>query len=105
MAAPYLSSKTEVLSSQQPVEPAQARAAQIPLQDFRLPTFPQEALTSGTPPSSPPLHPLFTLPPRDSFNLGLRPLRTPTSDIFEMKEKLITTRAGKSDPHKRHQTR
>jgi hypothetical protein len=47
MAAPYLSSKTEVLSSQKPVEPSQARAAQIPLQNFSLPTFPPEAFSSG----------------------------------------------------------
>ncbi|KAE9371214.1 hypothetical protein N431DRAFT_491614 [Stipitochalara longipes BDJ] len=47
MAAPYLSTKTEVLSSQQPVAPSQARAAQIPLQNFNLPTFPKEAFTSG----------------------------------------------------------
>lgn len=79
MAAPYLSSKTEVLSFQQPVEPAQARAAQIPLQDFSLPTFPQEAFTSGTSPSSPPFHPLFTLPPGGSIS-DFWTLRTPTSE-------------------------
>ncbi|PMD62908.1 uncharacterized protein K444DRAFT_610936 [Hyaloscypha bicolor E] len=47
MATPYLSTKTEVLASQQPVEPSQARAAQIPLQNFNLPTFPPEAFSAG----------------------------------------------------------
>jgi hypothetical protein len=47
MATPYLGTKTEILASQQPVEPSQARAAQIPLQNFNLPTFPAEAFSAG----------------------------------------------------------
>jgi len=43
----YLSSKTSALSSTAPVSPSQAQAAQIPLQSFSLPTFPQEAFTAG----------------------------------------------------------
>ncbi|KAL3419791.1 hypothetical protein PVAG01_08289 [Phlyctema vagabunda] len=45
--AEYLSEKTTTLESTKPVPPAQARAAQIPLQSFTLPTFPKEAFTSG----------------------------------------------------------
>jgi len=47
MTSQYLTSKTAALESQSPVSPSQARAAQIPLQDFNLPTFPQEAFTAG----------------------------------------------------------
>lgn len=43
----YLSSKTEALASTAPVSPSQARAAQIPLQSFDLPTFPPEAFSAG----------------------------------------------------------
>ena len=43
----YLSSKAEALASTRPVPPAQAQAAQIPLQSFELPAFPQEAFTAG----------------------------------------------------------
>jgi hypothetical protein len=43
----YLSSKTGALTSTTPVSPSQAQAAQIPLQSFKLPTFPPEALTAG----------------------------------------------------------
>jgi len=47
MASPYLNTRTEQLLAGQAVEPSQARAAQIPLQNFNLPTFPPEAFTSG----------------------------------------------------------
>ena len=43
----YLSSKAEALASMTPVPPAQARAAQIPLQSFDLPVFPSEAFSAG----------------------------------------------------------
>ena len=43
----YLSSKAEALASTKPVPPAQAQAAQIPLQSFELPAFPPEAFTAG----------------------------------------------------------
>jgi len=43
----YLAAKTATLQSQTPVDPAQARAAQIPLHDFNLPTFPPEAFRAG----------------------------------------------------------
>lgn len=46
-SSPYLASKTALLTSQAPVPPSQARAAQIPLQSFDLPTFPPEAFTAG----------------------------------------------------------
>jgi hypothetical protein len=46
MASPYLSEKTS-LESTAPVAPSQARAAQIPLQSFVLPTFPPEAFTTN----------------------------------------------------------
>lgn len=87
MAAPYLSSKTEALSSQTPVSPSHARAAQIPLQNFVLPTFPPEAFSSGTSPPSPPLPSLLilscspnSLTPPLLTRLGLTAL-TLTSDI------------------------
>jgi hypothetical protein len=51
MAAPsaseYLATKTASLEAESPVPPSQARAAQIPLKDFNLPTFPAEAFTAG----------------------------------------------------------
>jgi hypothetical protein len=43
----YLSAKTSALTNVTPISPSQARAAQIPLQSFTLPTFPPEAFTSG----------------------------------------------------------
>ncbi|KAL2070472.1 hypothetical protein VTL71DRAFT_13498 [Oculimacula yallundae] len=43
----YISSKTTALETTQPVSPSEARAAQIPLQSFNLPTFPPAALKSG----------------------------------------------------------
>ncbi|CZS88463.1 uncharacterized protein RCO7_04376 [Rhynchosporium graminicola] len=43
----YLSSKTSALETAQSVAPSDARAAQIPLQSFNLPTFPPAALSSG----------------------------------------------------------
>jgi hypothetical protein len=43
----YLSEKTSNLESQTPVPPSQARAAQIPLRTFSLPTFPPEAFSAG----------------------------------------------------------
>ncbi|KAN0096162.1 hypothetical protein V8E51_014967 [Hyaloscypha variabilis] len=46
MATPYLSSRTEQLSAGA-VPPDLARAAQIPLTNFELPTFPEEAFSSG----------------------------------------------------------
>lgn len=46
-ASDYLATKTASLAAQAPVAPSQARAAQIPLKDFNLPTFPPEAFTAG----------------------------------------------------------
>ncbi|RDW80682.1 hypothetical protein BP5796_05380 [Coleophoma crateriformis] len=43
----YLAAKADALESQDPVSPSQARAAQIPLQSFHLPTFPPEAFDAG----------------------------------------------------------
>jgi hypothetical protein len=43
----YLSEKTSHLEAQAPVAPSEARAAQIPLKDFNLPTFPPEAFMAG----------------------------------------------------------
>ncbi|KAH7411003.1 hypothetical protein BKA64DRAFT_704110 [Cadophora sp. MPI-SDFR-AT-0126] len=43
----FLSSKATALESTHPVPPSEARAAQIPLQTFNLPTFPPEAFTAG----------------------------------------------------------
>jgi hypothetical protein len=43
----YLSEKISHLEAQAPVAPSEARAAQIPLQDFNLPTFPPEAFSAG----------------------------------------------------------
>jgi hypothetical protein len=43
----YLSEKTSDLESQSPVSPSLAQAAQIPLKDFNLPTFPPEAFSAG----------------------------------------------------------
>ncbi len=43
----YLRTQTTSLSPSSPVSASQARAAQIPLQSFSLPIFPQEAFTSG----------------------------------------------------------
>ncbi|RDL39972.1 uncharacterized protein BP5553_04312 [Venustampulla echinocandica] len=43
----YLAAQTASLESQTPVAPSSARAAQVPLQNFDLPVFPQEAFTSG----------------------------------------------------------
>lgn len=43
----YLAAQTASLESQTPVNPFSARAAQIPLQSFELPVFPQEAFSSG----------------------------------------------------------
>ncbi|KAF8861770.1 hypothetical protein BDZ45DRAFT_242018 [Acephala macrosclerotiorum] len=48
MSSQYLANQTSILESQDPVPPSQARAAQIPLQSFTLPTFPPEALSSAT---------------------------------------------------------
>jgi hypothetical protein len=47
MVSPYLTNKTAALESQTPVDPSQARAAQIPLQNFNLPTFPSSAFSAG----------------------------------------------------------
>lgn len=43
----FLSDKATALESQTPVPPSQARAAQIPLQTFNLPTFPPDAFKAG----------------------------------------------------------
>ena len=43
----FLSSKATALEAAHPVAPSEARAAQIPLQTFNLPTFPPEAFTAG----------------------------------------------------------
>jgi len=43
----YLAAQTASLETQTPVPPSQARAAQIPLQNFNLPTFPPESFTAG----------------------------------------------------------
>lgn len=43
----YLADAASNLTSQSPVPPSEARAAQIPLQSFNLPTFPPEAFTAG----------------------------------------------------------
>ncbi|KAE8450377.1 hypothetical protein EG329_006451 [Mollisiaceae sp. DMI_Dod_QoI] len=48
MTSEYLDNRTASLSTQSPVPPSQARAAQIPLQTFTLPTFPPEAFSSAT---------------------------------------------------------
>ena len=48
MSSQYLANQTSTLESQDPVPPSQARAAQIPLQSFTLPTFPPEAFSSAT---------------------------------------------------------
>ncbi|KAK0119831.1 hypothetical protein ONS95_011263 [Cadophora gregata] len=45
--ATFLSDKASALESSHPVAPSEARAAQIPLQTFNLPTFPPEAFTAG----------------------------------------------------------
>ncbi|EHK96372.1 hypothetical protein M7I_7919 [Glarea lozoyensis 74030] len=42
-----LSEKTSHLEAQTPVAPAEAKAAQIPLKEFTIPTFPPEAFTAG----------------------------------------------------------
>lgn len=47
MTSTYLANQAQTLESTAPVEPSQAQVAQIPLQTFSLPTFPEEAFKSG----------------------------------------------------------
>ncbi|KAG9234044.1 hypothetical protein BJ875DRAFT_510702 [Amylocarpus encephaloides] len=42
-----LAEKTSTLENHPPVPPSQATAAQVPLKDFNLPTFPPEAFSAG----------------------------------------------------------
>ncbi|RFU33110.1 hypothetical protein B7463_g3222, partial [Scytalidium lignicola] len=47
MASAYLANQAQTLESTASVDPSQAQVAQIPLQTFSLPTFPEEAFKSG----------------------------------------------------------
>ncbi|KAH8819170.1 hypothetical protein F5884DRAFT_660471 [Xylogone sp. PMI_703] len=47
MTSTYLASQAQTLESTAAVDPSQAQVAQIPLQSFSLPTFPEEAFKSG----------------------------------------------------------